>query len=81
MNTEERLTKLKTRIDRREAPRSLVAGRGGLKIVGVPCGLDIDNDRFAPPAQAQGANNGPKVIPATHYILDDETGKTTPRWR
>jgi hypothetical protein len=72
MDTEERLEKLERELlaEKRRTRRVLAAV--GLGVVGV---LALTWGTITPTAQAQGANTGPKVIRATQFILEDETGK------
>ena len=73
MNTEERLTKLEWELFAEKRRNRWLLAVVGLGVVGV---LAWTLTTINSTAQAQGANSGPKVIRATHFILEDETGKT-----
>jgi len=72
MNTEERLTKLEWELFAEKRRNRWLLAVVGLGVVGV---LAWTLTTINSTAQAQGANSGPKVIRATHFILEDETGK------
>ena len=73
MGTEERLEKLERELLAEKRRNRWLLAAVGLGVVGV--GLAWTLTTITPTAQAQGANTGPKVIRATQFILEGETGK------
>ena len=76
MSTEERLEKLERELFAEKRRARWLLATVGLGVLGV---LAWTWATSTPTAQAQGANTGPKVIRATQFILEDETGKARAR--
>jgi hypothetical protein len=73
MESEKRLEELERELFAEKRRTRWVLAAVLVGVVGV--GLALTWGTIRPTAQTQGANSGPKVIRATQFILEDETGK------